>query len=207
MGIVEKKTLHHWNYFLALEDDVVRLARYLEPTTDNFGAYSLELARILSTAASEVDVIAKQLCRKLNADSKADNITAYMKGINAAFPEIAQAEASIPKFGLTLRPWTQWEQEKSPLWWQANNNVKHHRHTHFKDANLQNALDAVAGLFILLLFFYREEGVNGQLSPNPELFRAGPPFVVDRLFYEQNVTIYALDSLEWLSSRMKKGMV
>lgn len=202
MGIVETKTLHHWNYFLALEDDVVRLARYLEPTSDNFGAYSLELARILSTAASEVDVVAKQLCRKLNPDSKADRITAYMKGITAAHPEIIHAETSIPKFGLGFNPWEQWGQQKSPLWWQAYNKVKHHRHTHFQEANLKHALNAVAGLFIMLLFFYKEEGREGMLSPNPVLFKAGPPFCVDRFFYDQNTTVYSLDPVDVVMKRI-----
>ncbi|QDZ29893.1 hypothetical protein [Noviherbaspirillum sp. UKPF54] len=195
MGIIEKKTPQHWNFFLALEDDLVRLARYLEPTTDNFDAYSLELARILSTASSEVDVVAKQLCQKLNPDSAADRITAYMNEITAVFPEIAQAEASIPKFGLMLNPWEQWGLQKSPLWWKAYNNVKHKRHTHFQEANLKHALNAVAALFILLLFFYTEEGERGLLSPDPILFRAGQPFTVDHAFWERNVTIYSRNGM------------
>lgn len=195
MGIIERKTLQHWNYFLALEDDVVRLARYLEPTTHNFSAYSLELARILLTASSEGDVVAKQLCQKLNPDSKADRITAYMNEITAVFPEMIQAEITMPKFGLTLHPWTRWEEGKSPLWWKAYNNVKHHRHTHFEEANLQHALNAVAGLFILLLFFYAEEGERGQLGPDPILFRPGQPFTIDRGFYDGNATYYSRNGM------------
>lgn len=195
MGIIEKKTPQHWNYFLALEDDIVRLARYLEPTTDNFDAYSLELARILFTASSEVDVVAKQLCQKLNPDSAADRITAYMNEITAVFPEIVQAEANIPKFGLTLNPWEQWGLQNSPLWWKAYNNVKHKRHTHFQEANLKHALNAVAALFLLLLYFYTDEGEHGLLSPDPILFRAGHPFTVDHAFWERNVTIYSRNGM------------
>ncbi len=79
MGIHEAPTPQHWNYFLALEGDVVRMSRYLELTTDNFESYSLELMRILSGAASEVDVVSKRLCQKSNDKSKADNITKYKK--------------------------------------------------------------------------------------------------------------------------------
>jgi hypothetical protein len=43
------------------------------------------------------------------------------------------------------------------------NNVKHHRNIHFSEANLKNVLDAIAGLFVLLLFFYGEEAENAKL--------------------------------------------
>jgi hypothetical protein len=37
----------------------------------------------------------------------------------------------------------------------ANNKVKHHRHTHFKDANLRNAMHAVGALHILVVYYYK----------------------------------------------------
>jgi len=192
MGIHEAPTPQHWNYFLALEDDVVRLSRYLEPTKDNFDSYSLELARILFAAASEADVVSKRLCQKLKKNSKADNITKYKTEILAAYPQIVSAIVEIPRFGLTLTPWVQWETEASPLWWRAYNNVKHHRHTHFAEASLKHTLNAVAGLFVLLLFYYREEGQNGQLNPNPTIFRAGNPFHVDKQMWGAGTNFYQL---------------
>ena len=46
MGIQEQESLLHWNYYLALESDLEKVARYIEFTQDNFGAYSIELAHI-----------------------------------------------------------------------------------------------------------------------------------------------------------------
>lgn len=192
MGIHEEPTPQHWNYFLALEDDVVRLSRYIEFTTDNFDAYSLELARILSSAASEVDVVAKQLCTKLTGTTKADNISKYQKIIQLAYPALADALVLIPRFGLTLQPWEQWANDAKPFWWGAYNNVKHHRHTKFSDASLKNALNSVAGLFVLLLFFYREESQNACLNPDPVLFQAGPPFQIDYPAFGRRATFYQL---------------
>jgi len=37
---------YHWNYFLLLEEDVVRIARFIEPHQANFGSYSIELLSI-----------------------------------------------------------------------------------------------------------------------------------------------------------------
>lgn len=192
MGIHETPTLQHWNYFLTLEDDILRLSRYLELAKDNFNCYSMELARILFAAASEVDVVAKRLCCELNAESMADSITKYKSEILAAYPQVTSAVVEIPRYGLTLTPWEQWKTERSPLWWQAYNNVKHHRHTHFSDASLKHSLNAVAGLFIFLLFYYRDESQNGKLTPNPAIFRAGTPFHVDRLMWEPGAYVYKL---------------
>ncbi len=196
MGIQEAPTPKHWNFFLALEEDVFRLARYLEPTEANFTSYSLELARLLMAAASEVDVVAKQLCQEIDPDAKADGIARYRAVILAAYPQLTMAEAMIPKFGLTFKPWERWGTHSKPLWWEANNNVKHHRHTHFSEASLKHALNAVAGLFVLLLFFYRKEGQEGGLSPDPSIFRIGRPFVVDRLMYGPDVNLYKLAEQE-----------
>lgn len=192
MGIREEPTPQHWNYFLALEDDVVRLSRYIEFTTDNFDAYSLELARILSSAASEVDVVAKQLCTKLTGTTNAGNISKYREIIQPAYPALAEALVLIPRFGLTLQPWEQWTNDAKPFWWGAYNNVKHHRHTKFSDASLKNALNSVAGLFVLLLFFYREESQNARLNPDPVLFQAGPPFQIDYVAFGRRATFYQL---------------
>lgn len=191
MGIEEVPTPTHWNYFLAIEDDIDRLSRYLELTETNFPAYSLELARILFCSSSEIDVVAKQFCKQINLSSNADNISKYRELIVAHYPQITQTRVHLPKFGLTLNPWEEWI-DKSPIWWRAYNNVKHHRHTHFPDANLKNSLNATAALFVLLLLFYKTEAAQGQLNPDPRLFRAGSPFKVDNLFYAPHTFTYQL---------------
>lgn len=190
MSTHEAPILQHWNYFLALEDDVVRLSRYLELTAENFDSYSLELARILFSAASEVDVVAKRLCQKLNPNSKASNICNYKMEILAVHPRIISSVVEIPRYGLTFTPWLQWGSDENPLWWHAYNKVKHQRHIHFSEASLTHCLNAVAGLFVLLLYYYRHEGQNGQLTPDPTIFRIGTPFHVDRLMWGSHANVY-----------------
>lgn len=171
---------------------MVRMSRFLEPTSDNFESYSLELMRILFGAASEVDVVSKRLCRKVNSKSRADSIIKYKGEILNVYPQLTCAIVEIPRFGLTLTPWVQWETDVSPLWWRAYNNVKHHRHSHFADASLKHTLNAVAGLFVLLLFYYRDEAQNGLLSPDPVIFRAGAPFHTDKLMWGSEANVYQL---------------
>lgn len=182
--------LHHWNYFLSLEQDVSNLARYVEPAPNNYSCYSMELARILFAASSEIDVVAKQLCKRLDPEGKAENMANYRKVILANFQEIALSQVEIPRFGISLKPWSAWGTGGNPSWWSAYNNVKHHRHTHFAEANVEHALNAVAGLFVILLFFYPEEAEQGRLSPDPTLFRVRDPFYTDRLAWGDNVIVY-----------------
>ena len=59
MAIIESKKLHHWQYFLAVEADLHRLSCFIEFSTDNFQAYSIELVRILLASSAEVDIVAQ----------------------------------------------------------------------------------------------------------------------------------------------------
>ena len=154
MTIRVKEGNPHWNYFLALESDVVRLARFIEFHEDNFETYSIELARLLMTAAAEVDVVAKLVCKRLNPDSPCRNISHYASIILAVEPQLASLTVVVPRFGLTLKPWISWRAHEPPLWWTATNQVKHHRDTGFNQASLGNTLNAVAGLFALIVFHY-----------------------------------------------------
>jgi len=169
MGIRHQEVSAHWNYFFCIEDDILRLSRWIEFSSDNESVYSIELARLLMTAAAEVDVVAKALCADIDLAAQASSINAYQGVLTNRFPAIHSAEVQIPRFGKTLHPWSAWETPRSPpLWWQGNNRVKHHRAEHFKDANLKNVLNAAAGLFVLLLLNSARQGPS--LYPGPKLF-------------------------------------
>ena len=172
MAITSIKSLEHWNYFLALEKDLENLSRYIEFCQSNFDCYSLDMARILLASASEVDVVAKQLCRKLNPDSPADNIHQYRNEIKIEYPQILDFKVNIPRYGLTLIPWLNWNQNEGvPIWWSAYNKVKHHRNIDFKKANLKNVLNTVAGLFVITLYLYKEKAERAELIPVQSLLR------------------------------------
>lgn len=170
MGIVEAPKLMHWEFFLSLEDDLLKISRYIEITSDNFGCYSIELARLLLSASSEVDVVAKQICKQLNNKSRARSIGSYMHEITGTYREIGDFEVLLKRFQLTLTPWTNWCNDKSPYWWTDHNKVKHRRHQDFEKASLGNVLNATAGLFVLLLYFYKSKAEMAELEPNPRLF-------------------------------------
>jgi hypothetical protein len=162
----------HWNYLLAIEHDLETLSRYIEFDETNFECFSVEIARLLLTSGSEVDVVCKQLCRKLNPLSKAENVHEYRNEIKSKYPNIHDFDVLLPRYGLKLKPWYDWKTPTGvPSWWTGYNKVKHHRDSDYHRANLRNAIYSVAGLFVVTLFFYKEKAELGELLPSPSLLR------------------------------------
>ena len=170
MGIHHVSNNHHWNYFLMLDSDTIELSRFIEFAPKNYRTYSLELARLLMSAAAEVDVVAKIACRRISASSKCRNIGDYHRILSTGCPDLKQYPVRITRFGLKFKPWTSWTAAQSPKWWVACNQVKHHRDSDFPAANLKHALNAVAGLFVMLLYAFPTEAQQGALNPRPQLF-------------------------------------
>ncbi len=144
----------HWNYFVALERDLEVVSRYVEFTPDNFATYSIEFAHLLFAAASEVDVVAKLLCHKIQPTATPENINEYRTILSTTIPSIATEKVFISRYGLTLMPWDEWTETNNPIWWRSYNKVKHERDAHFKEATLKNALSALGGLLIFVFHYY-----------------------------------------------------
>ncbi len=150
----------HWAYYVSLEDDLIETSRYVEICKDNFDTYSTQFTRLLLAAASEVDVVAKKLCLQIDTSGTHKNINDYRKVIVPKFPAIPNMQMGIQWNPVRLKPWKSWEPptSSSPDWWQAYNDVKHKRNTHFKSANLRNALEAIAGLYCLVRHLDEDKG-------------------------------------------------
>ena len=83
----------HWNYFIALERDLEVISRYIEFDNSNFGTHSVELARLLLSASSEVDVICKLICSIVSPGTKAENIVEYRNIITNKITDFSQSQA------------------------------------------------------------------------------------------------------------------
>lgn len=172
MGIQRAETPIHWNYFLALEDDLDRLSRFVD-FSKNDDTYSIEIARLFLSACSESDIILKQICKNINPDSTASSINAYYSEISVAYPRLLEFSVLIPKYEIELQPLSSWKRDRPPFWWQDHNKVKHHRHEHFDKANLKNCLNSIAAMYIFTLYLYLEKAENGDLLQFPKLLIAG----------------------------------
>lgn len=164
----------HWGYFLALEDDLYTLARYVEFSQGNYETYSIEIARLLLSACAEVDSVLKQLVRKVMPDSPARNISEYFDSVAAHSDKFVPFRVEIPRHGLELRPWVDWTRHQPPAWWSAHNQVKHQRHSRFDQATLKHCLNAMAALLVAVLHLHADQAKDGKLVGLPKLFTVPP---------------------------------
>ncbi len=148
-------TLGFWNYYLAIEDDLRNLTRFIDFSNKNLSTYSIELARLLLAAASEVDVILKKFCILLDNAKSPGNINDYKNIIIDKCDDIINEEIIIHRYGLKTKPLSNWGNDKNPDWWKSYNNVKHERNLYFKEANLKNTINAIGALYIINMYYYK----------------------------------------------------
>lgn len=156
----------HWNYFLALESDLEVIARYIEFIDQNFKTYSIELAHLLLASSSEIDVIMKELCALLAPGEKAKNINNYKSIIKSKKPRFIDEPVFIHRYGMTLKPWTNWKNNENPTWWRSYNNIKHERDIYFNEANLKNVLNSLGALLITNIYYYLEKFEQEKENPS-----------------------------------------
>jgi hypothetical protein len=134
---------------------------------DNYGSYSIELTKLLLSIGSEIDVVAKLLCKDLKTTKSPDNIIEYQKILCAKFPGLPNVEISIPRYTISFEPWHDWLQNKTPVWWNCYNRVKHARDKYFRDGNLENVLFATGGLCVLISYLYYNDFISKNLGITP----------------------------------------
>jgi hypothetical protein len=188
----------HWNYFLALEQDLEKTSRYIEFCETNFDVFSIELAHLLFAAASEVDVLAKCICEIVKPEAPRENILHYQSVFSTAaalpandaahIPNIATMEILIPRYGMKFKPWENWFNKKTPNWWDSYNHVKHERNHYFNEATLKNALNAMGALLILNFHYCRLIYVRG-LSDFSRLYAYSETYVARRLLRPESTLL------------------
>lgn len=172
MTIHRAGSLGHWNYFLALEDDLERLSRYVD-LSGNDDTYSMEIARLLLSACAEIDVVLKQLSQRYVNGSTASKIPSYFSDVIPHCPKFITFQVQIPRYGVHFQPWLNWTSAQSPAWWSDHNKVKHQRDQNFPSASLRNCLNALGGLFVAVLHLYEQEAQAGGTLHMPRLYHVG----------------------------------
>ena len=161
-------TYRYWQHFLALEADFAATARYVEFSRSNFATFSVEYAKLLLAIGSEVDVLCKIICERIDSSAKRGNIDDYRTCITA-HSKIVTEEVLIRRYNLAFKPWDSWASGKNPTWWKSYNDVKHQRDIFFQEANLENCSNAIAELFIVVLYCHKAEKSTDSLEPYPVL--------------------------------------
>ena len=161
-------TYRYWQHFLALEADFAATSRFVEFSQKNFPTYSIEYAKLLLAVGSEIDVLCKIMCERVDAAAKRNNMDDYRTCLTA-HTKIASEEVLIRRHNLDFKPWAAWATGKNPSWWRSYNNVKHQRDLHFPEANFENTANAIGALFVIVLYCHKAEGSADALEPYPVL--------------------------------------
>ncbi|MFH1373992.1 MAG: hypothetical protein ABII79_09375 [bacterium] len=154
----------NWQYLITLDSDLNEVSRYVDIRSGNFGTFSIEFVRLLLAAGSEIDVVAKLLCEKIDASKGCKNINEYRDTITDRYPKFHSMIIDVPIYEFQLTPWADWQNGQNPSWWRAYNDVKHQRDSHFSDANLENTIKAIAGLYVMIWYLHREDPQRKKLN-------------------------------------------
>ena len=85
-----------WYFFLAIESDLERTARFVEPVPANDPCFSVEFARLLMSAAAEAEVVAAQLARQVAALPARPNIDDLRTAFQTHYPQFHTVEVLVP---------------------------------------------------------------------------------------------------------------
>lgn len=146
------------------------ISRFIEFAQDNYDSYSLENARLILLACSEVDKLCHKLCSNYSKRKRRIDITFYRETLNKHIPHIASMGVEVPRYGIEIIPFENWQKNKSSDFWIAYNRIKHDITKHKEAAKLIHPINSIAALFILNLYYYRQEAEAGELGPPSALF-------------------------------------
>ena len=149
----------YWKQYIMIEKEFRKTTKYVALDSINFKTYSDAYIKLLLQIGSEVDIVAKALCKEINNASNAKNINHYQLEIITRFTDFP--DVVVNGKSIDFVPWDSWKQSSSPIWWKTYNNVKHDRNNkddglieNYKYANLENTINALAGLYQLELYLY-----------------------------------------------------
>ena len=98
------------SYYQTLEADFVATERYLTIDEDNFFAFSNEYIKLIQAICSEVDVVAKYLCKCIDSDFSGSTFPEYCKCILDSNPLFVRANVGIQKMNsILVATWVSWK--------------------------------------------------------------------------------------------------
>lgn len=131
--------------------DLDQLFFFIEPCDVNLKTYSHRIYELFLRAATEFEANCKAILQANQYVTKTNfNIKDYYK-INQA-TKLSEYKISFYRWqGKQMwAPFAEWSTMHTLSWYQAYNKVKHNRLQEFSNANLENLMNAVAGLICVL---------------------------------------------------------
>jgi len=139
--------------------------RTLPLTTENEKAWSPELVGLFLDVSSMVDSVARHIVGKSAAKKTHElNIIDFEKHLLSK-EHIIDSRVAVYVYPLKVIPPYDGYREADG-WWKVYSSLKHNRIEHYTKANLVNTLNALAGLFLVLVRHKDEEFTKALLRFN-----------------------------------------
>lgn len=160
--VLAPEVQHSLLIYRDIEDEIDHFCRAVPPVKEHFGVYSTKLWGIILRACAEIDSQLHALVEEIEGKSVNTNIANYI----SCEPSFQLAAFSLlTKFEPdTFTPFQSFSASASPTWWKDYNAVKHRRLDSLKNATLENAINAVGGLYIVLLRQHGEYLIPRRLT-------------------------------------------
>lgn len=143
---------HFVRAFLLIQEDLINIFNYIEPSDINSKTYSHKIHALLVRTCIEVEANFTAILKenKYSGNPRDWTMNDYRKIQQSHY--LSDYEVSLPTWkGSNIRvPFKQFVGKESLPWYKAYNNTKHDRHQNFEQANFENLINAVSGLAVLM---------------------------------------------------------
>lgn len=156
----------HWEYFLGLEDDLMRSSRYVDMVAAQRKVHSQFFTQIFITSCTEFEAVCKTVASEVGSRGLG-GIADIKEFLSPIHKSLSQAETYLLRGGLRVKPFSEWAEEDGKLrWWTEYGFIKHARHTKPKLGCLENALCAMSALFVVNLVLANTTNQYERLAPS-----------------------------------------
>lgn len=163
--------LNFWQQYLWLENEFSKILEYVELDCANFPTFSRRIEKILLQIGSEFDNASREICGMQNMSRT--SIVDYYNYYTANYDNITSTK--VKAGNVQLSPFDGWDSTapgETLAFWKAYNSIKHDRIANYRNASLKNALNAMAALFSVEMFYlgklYGIEPDEADSFPNIE---------------------------------------
>lgn len=155
-----KDPRHYVRAFLLLQDDILDLFSYVEPSDVNIETYSHRIQQLLMRACVEIEANLTAIFLENEYAAAQGNLTMWHYQLIDVSHRLSAYEVRIPTWqgskGIR-KPFQEWVSGASLSWYKAYNKSKHNRHDNFKLATFDALIDAFCGLNVLLAAQFHDE--------------------------------------------------
>lgn len=160
----EKCLINILEYYEMLESDFNNFMNYIELKPENYYITSNQSIKQLETVGDEFERICKIICG-FNLENKKDIID-YSVVVFENIKDISKTKVIVENpSNIVLEPFKGWCEE-SPynlFWWKSYVDIKNNRIKNFKQGNLENLLNALAGLYFMDLYLVKKLNTNDYI--------------------------------------------